>query len=510
MYKRQVWGLGEGLVSGELDADHFQVHRETLKITKSKIAPKTEVFRRGTAGGLQKEKLTEEQGKASSLSEAQVVELAKASVALENLTSGLPQDIEWAFEGNKLSFLQMRPITSLPSETFFDSAVNGAEATLWDNSNIIESYSGVTSPFTFSYASHAYQQVYRQFAQMMNVPEEILLDNEQRFRNMLGLVRGRIYYNLVNWYKLLMTMPGSASNPSFMETMMGVKKSLSAEHQKIFDFMKTPPNYGTWFKINLAWVSLLRFLRSDAIIADFKFHFNRVYHEARKQNFRSWSLQQQIDYYLYLQKELLPRWKAPIVNDFLCMVFFGVLKKLTEKWVQPGDEGASLQNDLLCGQGDLESTEPTKSLMRIAKQVDLHETELRPFFVTLSGEDMWCELESRPNHPITLEFRKFLNLYGFRCVNELKFEERDLHDDPSFVVDTVSSYVKLKSYSIEKMEERESVIRDASESIVKQKVGGIKRIVYFWVLKHTRKAVRNREDLRFDRTKSYGLSLIHI
>lgn len=32
-------------------------------------------------------------------------------------------------------------------------------ATLWDNSNIVESYSGVTSPLTFSFASYAYEQV---------------------------------------------------------------------------------------------------------------------------------------------------------------------------------------------------------------------------------------------------------------------------------------------------------------------------------------------------------------
>ena len=146
--------------------------------------------------------------------------------------------VEIIHKDGKISFVQMRPVTSFPIESFYDQRINGKDANLWDNSNIIESYSGVTSPFTFSYASHAYHQVYRQFALMMKVPEEVILDNEFRLRNMLGLVRGRIYYNLINWYRLLMMMPGSAGNPSFMETMMGVKKTLSSEHQKVFDFMK--------------------------------------------------------------------------------------------------------------------------------------------------------------------------------------------------------------------------------------------------------------------------------
>lgn len=499
-----VWGLGEGLVSGELEADHFVVDRASGLIRESRLAEKSHAMRRAPQSGIQKEPVIGSMIQDASLQPAQVLELKNAALKLETV-GGCPQDIEWAIENGKISFVQMRPVTSLPPESFYDPQVNGNEATLWDNSNIIESYSGVTSPFTFSYASHAYHQVYRQFALMMKVPEKVILDQEFRLRNMLGMVRGRIYYNLINWYRLLMMMPGSAGNPAFMETMMGVKKSLSSEHQKVFDFMKNPPQYGFAFQLNLVAVSLWRFWKSDSIIREFKEHFTALYNEGRRQDFRSWSLQRQIEYFLYLQKEILPRWRAPIVNDFLCMVFFGLLKKLTEKWVQSGDEGASLQNDLLCGQGDLESTEPTKMLMRIAKSIDLGEASFRSWFISHTADEVWKGLVNGKNPEVYIQFKKFLDLYGFRCVNELKFEERDLHDDPGFVVGNVSSYVRMKTYSIEAMEERENQIRNQAESIVKQKVGGLKQWVYFWILKHARKAVRNREDLRFDRTKSYGL-----
>lgn len=500
-----VWGLGEGLVSGELEADHFLVNRSSGEIKVSRLVEKTHAMRRAPTGGLVKETVSESAVKEASLNPAQIKELQFAALKLESIAGGCPQDIEWAIDNGKLSFVQMRPVTSLPVESFYDAQINGNEPTLWDNSNIIESYSGVTSPFTFSYASHAYHQVYRQFALMMNVPEQVILDNEFRLRNMLGMVRGHIYYNLINWYRLLMMMPGSAGNPAFMETMMGVKKTLSSEHQKVFDFMKNPPNYGIGLKLNLVAVSIWRFWKSDSIIREFKEHFTGLYNEGRKQDFRSWSLQRQIDYFLYLQKEILPRWRAPIVNDFLCMVFFGLLKKLTENWVQSGDEGASLQNDLLCGQGDLESTEPTKMLMRIAKSIDLGDAGFREWFISNQASEVWAGLVSGKNQEVYAQFLKFLDLYGFRCVNELKFEERDLHDDPAFVVGNVSSYVRMKTYSIEAMEERESLIRTQAETIVRQKIGGFKRLFYFWILKHARKAVRNREDLRFDRTKSYGL-----
>ena len=43
---------------------------------------------------------------------------------------------------------------------------------------------------------------------------------------MLGLVRGRLYYNLLNWYRVLALLPGFTLNRAFMEQMMGVKRGL--------------------------------------------------------------------------------------------------------------------------------------------------------------------------------------------------------------------------------------------------------------------------------------------
>lgn len=39
--------------------------------------------------------------------------------------------------------------------------------------------------------------------------------------------------------------------------------------------------------------------------------------------------------------------------------------------------------------------------------------------------------------------RRFLVKYGFRCINELKLEEKTLHDDPTFVLNTVAGIVHL-------------------------------------------------------------------
>src|SRR5260221_6890295 len=68
---------------------------------------------------------------------------------------GAPQDIEWAFEGSRLHLLQARPITTIACTADPDGVLN-----IWDNSNIGESYNGVTTPLTFTFARRAYEEAY--------------------------------------------------------------------------------------------------------------------------------------------------------------------------------------------------------------------------------------------------------------------------------------------------------------------------------------------------------------
>lgn len=499
-----AWGLGEGVVSGELDADHFEVHRKTGEVEPF-IVEKRFALLQAPEGGLIRKDVKDVDREKSSLTDAQIREVAKLATDLEKKLKR-PQDCEWAYEQGQLFCVQTRPITSLPPETFFSPSIKGNEPILWDNSNIIESYCGVTSPLTYTFAVRAYQQVYRQFCEVMGVPEDMIVSHESTFRNLLGLLRGRIYYNLINWYRLALILPGASRNQGFLETMMGVKQTLKPELASLFDFMKNPPKYSFWKRISVTAVTVYRFIRMDRIVEDFLSHFDAVYQPARKKDFSKMPLPQQAEYYLYLDREILTRWQAPIINDYLCMIFFGVLKKLTEKWLAEGDQGSSLQNDLLCGEGDLESTEPTKMLMRIAESIDKGDPEIRQWFVSTNPEQIWEALTAGHRAPDLLaRFREFLDRYGFRCINELKLEEPDLHDDPSFIIQAVCAYVRTKNYSIEAMEKREIEIRSQAEKQVRGRLSGFKRLVYFWILKQARRVVGIRENLRFSRTKIFGV-----
>src|SRR4030095_1464748 len=163
-----------------------------------------------------------------------LADLAQLGDAIES-AEGAPRDIEWTIAGGEIWFLQARPITSLKPAVDKETdhgqlATNNAKgesrpsepAIVWDNSNIQESYCGVTTPLTFSFAQRAYASVYEQTMRAVGIRESIIAQHRPMLHNLLGLISGRVYYNLNNWYRGLLLLPAFRRNKEDMERMMGV------------------------------------------------------------------------------------------------------------------------------------------------------------------------------------------------------------------------------------------------------------------------------------------------
>ena len=86
---------------------------------------------------------------------------------------------------------------------------------------------------------------------MAGVPPEVIAEYKPYLSNMLGLVRGHIYYNLMSWYRCLSCIPvGDTSK--YMETMMGVKQSLEPELEAELGLIReTAPKYGCFAKLKV-------------------------------------------------------------------------------------------------------------------------------------------------------------------------------------------------------------------------------------------------------------------
>ncbi|KAG0210622.1 hypothetical protein BGX28_009147 [Mortierella sp. GBA30] len=585
------------------------------------------------ATGLIAVDVPEPKASAAALSYDRARAVGATVTGLESLI-GTPVDFEWAYqeEDPMLYCLQVRPIVNLPPASFFiatdqapktdassesvqeshisvessgsstasnDKGTNnkgkdksdlidlssiagramdalaapqGMNVTLWDNSNIVESYSGVTTPLTFSFASYNYRIVYETMLTFLGTPAKLVQANEDALVNLLGYIRGNVYYNLMNWYRLLLLAPlGKFSDPKHMETMMGVKQGqdgnadMEKEFKKILD---ARPKFNAWHRTNLVLKYLSAYRNIDRIVIKFFVNFDAFYSAGREMDFSTMSLQEIATYYKRNASTLLRDWKAPVINDLLVMGFFGTLKSFIAKHlVEPkatataSDNGAaptaeqaaavaadaaavdSLQNDLLCGE-DVESAKPTKMLMEIAKSIDstieyptlgnwfinhkdevlkaikpeqnqwiLRSTILKLSFVKaselLAGLSVTEPGIEQPPVQVVADvlalILEFLDSYGFRCINELKLEEKDLNDDPAFVIDAIAGYVRTKAYEVEDLDKREQQIRAAAEALVHQKLKGTQLMIFLWLLRNTRRVVKHRENLRFARSKVFGV-----
>lgn len=491
-----VYGVGEGLVSGALDADNFWLDPSNGKLIHAEIAHKTEAFRRGKSGHTLHETVASDKQDVPVLTAEELHKLyviAKKAADFYNK----PQDIEWALKEGRVYLLQTRPVTTL------DVQLTGY-LNLWDNSNIIESYGGVTLPLSFTFALRNYYHVYVQFCEILSVPYKIVKEMDEYLPYMLGCIHGRVYYNLFNWYKLVGVLPGFNQNKEFMETMMGVSESLSEE---IAERIQPHPSWNTWRgklrKIGTGFKFIYYHFCIQKLVDTFLKDFNAEYQRYRKIDYSRMASDEILKMYQALERSMFKRWKAPIINDFLCMVHFGLLRKLTKSWLSELDP--HIQNDLIAGEGNLESAEPTKVLIQMADEISRN-SELRQLIENTPCEDLYEALSQSKFKSFFQQVDDYIERFGFRCMSEMKLEAIDLTSDPSYLFVCLKNYLRAGYMQLAVYERRERELRTKAEELVKGHLQGWKKSVYFWVLKHARKAVRNRENTRFARTRIYGIA----
>ncbi|MCH2198587.1 MAG: PEP-utilizing enzyme [Flavobacteriales bacterium] len=478
-----VYGVGEGLVSGALNADSFVVNNGDVK---AQLTQKTHAFKLDHEnGGVIEQAVDAPLQEAASISDQEVQDIANQTAKLEALF-GSPQDVEWAIANAQLYILQSRPITGVRKR-------DRTKMIVWDNSNIIESYPGLSSPLTFSFIKKMYSAVYREMSLIMGVTAKEIDANAFVFDNMLGLLKGRVYYNLLSWYKALALLPGYDLNAEFMERMMGVK-----ERFELQGHVQTS-KWKAYLRVARLGVIMLRnYRRLPRERKAFQTHFQRVlssYHALPLDELSDTAL---MHHYLAFEERLTKNWQAPLVNDFFAMIFFGVTQKLTEKYELP--EG--IHNDLLSGSNDIISTEHVKRSMEIIQAMDDF-PELPKHFASLPAEEGMEHLEKYPK--IKALVNDFLRDFGDRTVGELKLETITLKQAPEKYIRILQNYLRSQVDPTDQLVHGERLRKEAEKKLALALKGKWwKRKVYRYFLKRARTLVSERENLRFERTRGFG------
>lgn len=440
-----IEGLGDALVSGKVDGQSWVV---ADRVT----APQDPI-----------------------LSDAEVQSIANMARQAE-AAFGRPQDIEWAIDADGLHILQARPIT-----TPLRKLANPDDAlTIFDNSNIVESYPGIVSPLTYSFAVQVYDRVYQSFVRLLGVSEATIAGNAAVFGNMLGRVDGRVYYNLVNWYRALALLPGFSLNRAYMETMMGVDTPMPAE---ITGTIGPPPATGfakVAEYVKLAFVAarlIFEAVRLPRTRRKFYARLNAALD--RHLDLKTANLTQLANEYRRIESTLLERWDAPLINDFLCMIAFGASRNLLQTWL--GDHGLMLHNDVMIGQGDIVSAEPAQRIARMGRIAAEHN----------------IPADQIDTHPaLKDELANYLARFGDRCTEELKLESIPLTEDASQLFSAITASAKRPP---------------AGHTVAPEPDWGkifqgrpVRARVAKWAVGWAKARVRDRENLRFERTRLFG------
>jgi pyruvate,water dikinase len=287
-----------------------------------------------------------------------------------------------------------------------------------------------------------------------------------------------VFYNLLNWYALVRLFPGYEQNRAFMEQMMGVRESVRGD---------APARSSKFALLPIVLRMSRNFLGIDKHVAEFEVNFKSHYERWRRTDFDALKPHELMQLYLEFEDRVLWSWRAPIINDFFVMIFYGTLKKLC------GD--SSLQNDLLAGEGGIESAEPAKLLLRLAEIA-------RPDAALCEAIEAGDLARVRREHSeFAQHLEHYLDLYGFRCMNELKLEEQSLRDRPELLLTYIRNYLRTEHKPVD-----ESRIRAAAEERAFAMIRSpLRRMLFRFVLKRARIGVRNRENMRFARTRIFGL-----
>jgi pyruvate,water dikinase len=485
-------GLGEGVVGDLVESDTYFVDGAAGAISDRVVVEKHArvAFDRTRGAGTAVIEVPADVGARPALEDHQILALARMGQTIE-AAFGAPQDIEWAFDAQGgLTLLQTRPITTLERETIFD------------NSNVVESYPGLSLPLTFSFARSAYEQTFRAASRALGTSERDLDAHRHVHANLVALVDGRIYYNILNWYQLFVLLPGLEGAIPAWEKALGLERRFARPPRPASRLGRVA---GVPARLRVLTRLSARFFGIEEAVRRFAADFARVQSEFKSRDLEALDAHDLFELYESVAAALCAPYSVSVVNDFFTQQLYELVARLIERW-RLGDPLA-LRNDLMCAETGMDSVEPVRSLLQLAERVRAR-PQLRALFA--DGGDGRAVWEAIARGPELADFRAALEAhfdqYGDRTLEELKLETRAMRDHPELFVAMLRNYLR-DGGEVAILQGREQQIRAQAEAALAAQLRRhpLRRAIFSYVLGQARRGVKNRENLRLLRARGFGM-----
>jgi phosphohistidine swiveling domain-containing protein len=481
-------GLGEGVVGGTVESDTWFVRLDTGRVREQVVVPKRSrlVFDQARGTGTRHETIDAPEPALSAPQLEALLSLGKRVHA----NAGIPQDIEWAIDAQgELALLQTRPITTLEQ---------GRES-IFDNANIAENYPGLILPLTFSWVRWSYEVTFREASRRFGVPEEKLAAERSVHESMVGLLDGRLYYNIQNWYRLFEQIPGLDWSLDAWEKALGLQRRLKSQRPVgKLELLASRARLGA---------RIARLMTGHTARAQkFLDRFAALEAELTRIDLTQQDLHGLLDLLDRLANELCAPFAVSVMNDFFTQQSYEGLAKLIARHGL-GDP-SELRNQLLCGEKGVESVAPVHSAVRLAGMIRGEPRALALFESQRSELEVWEALRVDPalsvlRAAVDEHIARFLN----RLPEELKLEKPMLDENPGFLIASLRNFLR-GGQQIQQMEAREAELRRKGEATVEAGLQGkpLQRAIFQLVLGRARSGVKWRENLRLARTRAHGVA----
>lgn len=334
-------------------------------------------------------------------------------------------DIEFGVKDDIIYILQTRPITTINTNQFI----------VLDNSNIVESYPGVSLPLTQSFVKDIYYKVFKRCVLRLTNDDNLVINMDDNLKDMVDVANGHIYYRITNWYDVLSLLPFEKKIMTIWQEMLGVK------NKKIIN-NKIKVSKLTKLKIIRNFIFYL--LKTPKYMDKLNDYFDKKYLIYKDKINKSNDVVSLLNTYYEIKQDLTDKWDITLINDMYTFIYTYLSGKKNKSKI------SQISN--------LESLKPLLLLDNL-----MYEYEFL-------GEDS----EKFREH-----FNDYISLYGDRVLNELKLETKTYRTNPELLLDYLKQIKSIEINHSKEIIERNPIVKRAKIGIYNREVSRMNRTRIF-------------------------------
>lgn len=330
-----------------------------------------------------------------------------------------PQDVEWAFDGERFWIVQARPVTHLPRYTFGGCRHMPA---YWSTANIKDAVPGVMSTAAWSLIVEAIDGVLYGAPLAAGIATLPGLETVRRYA-------GRAYFDLttLQW----MMYDGLGVLPAEIIKTIGGHQPEIAVPPDPFDGLEGSRRRKRSLRLLRALVGLPRRMQAAG-----DRHLENMRQYAAL-DFNAMSDDELHDWLARVEREAMD--VAPLIG--IANTYPGPWQMLAEGLLRPvaGAETTAILSRLLAGGGNVTSAEQSYRLYALA-EVAREDGVALHWLGSGAPAAAWITL--RPDSAFKRELARFLDEFGHRAVYEADIINPRWVDDPAYILDQVRAHLR--------------------------------------------------------------------